>query len=179
MRVTRLGAADLPRIGQIDRSEPVDVEYGVRDGRLVERPVVMAEIPAWDPVGSGPHSVTAHVEWCRTVVDAGAILLVAVDGDDDETAGVAIVDPDFEPPLAWLAFLHVSRPHRRHGVASRLWEVAVEHARASGAARLYVSATPTGSAVGFYLHQGCELADPVHPVLYEHEPKDIHLVCAL
>jgi len=31
-------------------------------------------------------------------------------------------------------------------------------------------------AVGFYLSRGCRLADPVHPVLFGHEPDDIHLV---
>jgi hypothetical protein len=30
--------------------------------------------------------------------------------------------------------------------------------------------------VGFYLRQGCRLADPVHPALYADEPDDIHLV---
>lgn len=43
----------------------------------------------------------------------------------------------------------------------------------------YVSATPTGSAVGFYLGQGCRLADPGHSALFADEPEDIHLVYAL
>ena len=93
--------------------------------------------------------------------------------------GVAIVVPELEPELAWLAFLHVSRPHRRRGAATALWGAAVERARSAGATSLYVSATPTGSAVGFYLRQGCRLADPVHPRLYGDEPEDIHLCCRL
>jgi GNAT superfamily N-acetyltransferase len=177
MRVVPLGTDDLSRIGDIDRTEHVDVQLGVVDGRLVEQPVVMADIPAWDPVGSGPHSVAAHIEWCETVLASGAAFLGALDGD--QTAGLAIVDPSFEPELAWLAFLHVSRPHRRRGVASALWGAAVAIAREADAAAIYVSATPTGSALGFYLRQGCRLADPVHPDLYAHEPDDIHLVCAL
>jgi len=44
---------------------------------------------------------------------------------------------------------------------------------------MYVSATPTGSAVGFYLSRGCELADPPHAELFALEPEDIHLVCEL
>jgi hypothetical protein len=44
---------------------------------------------------------------------------------------------------------------------------------------MYVSATPTGSAVGFYLSRGCHLADPPHPALLASEPDDIHLVCPL
>ncbi len=54
----------------------------------------------------------------------------------------------------------------------------MSHARA-GATSLYVSATPTASAIGFYLGQGCGLADPVHPALYAAEPDDIHLVCSI
>ena len=50
---------------------------------------------------------------------------------------------------------------------------------AAGARSLYVSATPTGSAVGFSLGRGCRLADPVHPELFTDEPEDIHLVCPL
>src|SRR5207249_1049373 len=52
--------------------------------------------------------------------------------------------PRFDGLLAWLAFLHVSRPHRRRGVASALWNEAVDLALAAGAGSLYVSAVPTG-----------------------------------
>ena len=93
--------------------------------------------------------------------------------------GLATVHPTFEPGLAWLATLHVSRPHRRSGAASALWDAGVALAREAGARSLYVSATPTGSAVGFYLGRGCRLADPVHPGLFAREPEDIHLTCAL
>jgi hypothetical protein len=33
--------------------------------------------------------------------------------------------------------------------------------------------------VGFYLRQGCGLADPVHPALFAAEPEDVHLVLPL
>jgi ubiquinone/menaquinone biosynthesis C-methylase UbiE len=44
--VQRLSAGDLSLIAEVDRSEHIDVEYTVVDGRLEERPVSMAEIPA-------------------------------------------------------------------------------------------------------------------------------------
>ena len=44
---------------------------------------------------------------------------------------------------------------------------------------MYVSATPTDSAVGFYLSRGCELADPVHPALSAKEPDDVQLTYSL
>ncbi len=177
MRVRTLPADDVSLVGTIDRSERVDAHYAVIDGRLTEQPVPMSEIPPWDPAGSGPHSVRHEIEFCASVLVRGAALLGAF--DEADTAGLAVVDPQFEPGLAWLAFLHVSRPSRRRGAARALWNASVDVARAAGAASLYVSATPTGSAVGFYLGQGCRLADPVHPVLFAAEPDDIHLVCSI
>jgi GNAT superfamily N-acetyltransferase len=173
--VSELASDDVGLVALVDRSEHVDVEYEVVDGELTERPVTMADVPPWDAVGDGPHSVTAHVAFCRDCVANGAQLLGAFDGDG-ELLGLAVVDAGFEPALAWLAFLHVSRPHRRRGVASALWAAAEDAARTAGATAMYVSATPTGSAMGFYLRQGCRLADPVHPALYANEPDDIHLV---
>jgi predicted N-acetyltransferase YhbS len=177
MHVETLSIRELSLVAEIDRSEHIDVEYGVRAGRLVERPVTVVEAPRWDPTGVGPHSVAAEIDLCRRAMAAGGVLLGCF--DEQELLGLAVVDPTFEGPLAWLAFLHVSRPHRRRGAASALWDQAVSVARAAGAERLYVSATPTGSAVGFYLRQGCVLADPVHPTLYADEPDDVHLVLRL
>ena len=177
MEVRQLDAEDVRLMAEIDRSEHVEVEYTVVEGCLEERPVTIADIPPWDPVGTGPHTVAEKIEFCRSTLAGGGILLGAFDGD--HVLGLAIVDPSFEPPLAWLASLHVSRPHRRAGAASALWQRAVELSVAAGATSLYVSATPTGSAVGFYLSRGCVLADPVHPDLYADEPEDIHLVCSI
>jgi GNAT superfamily N-acetyltransferase len=176
-RVTRLVADDLSLIAAIDRSEHVDVEYAVVDGRLIERPVTVADVPKWDATGSGEFSVAAHIAFCTPLLADGAVLLGA--SVNEQPAGLAVVDPAFEPRMAWLAFLHVSRPHRRQGVAQALWDAAVDIGRAAGAGSIYVSATPTGSAVGFYLRQGCRLANPVHPTLFAHEPDDIHFVCPL
>src|SRR4051794_5899420 len=174
MNVRRLEPIDVALVARIDRSEHVEVQYRIDGGRLVEAPVVMADIPTWDPDGSGEHSVASHVAFCASVVADGAALLGAFD-DESELMGLATVHPRFEPGLAWLATLHVSRPHRRQGAASALWATGAVLAREAGARSLYVSATPTGSAIGFYLGRGCRLADPVHPELFAQEPDDIHL----
>jgi GNAT superfamily N-acetyltransferase len=175
--VRRLGLDDVGLIARIDRSEHIDVAYAVVDGRLVERPVPMADIPPWDPVGTGPHSVAAKVAFCAPLVAGGASLFGALEGD--RLLGLSVVDASFEPDLAWLAFLHVSREARRRGAASALWAAAVQEAAQAGAESIYVSAVSTGAAVGFYLSRGCRLADPVHPALYASEPVDIHLICPL
>lgn len=176
-QVRVLGIESLGLIAAIDRSEQVDVEYTVVNGQLLPRPVTMAQIPAWDATGTGPHSVAAEIQFCRPLVAAGAVLLGCF--CEDACAGLAVVDPTFAPRLAWLAFLYVSQPYRRRGVASALWRSAARLAAEGGSESLYVSAVPTGSAVGFYLSRGCQLADPVHPVLHAREPEDIHLLCPL
>ena len=154
------------------------MEHEVRDGRIVERPVSIADVPDWDRLGEGEHSLAHQLRTCAEYLTVGGILLAAIT-DEGETAGEAIVDPVFEPPMAWLAWLHVSRPHRRLGVAHALWTEATALVQAAGAETMYISATPTGSAVGFYLAHGGVLADPVHPVLFGHEPDDIHLVAPM
>jgi ribosomal protein S18 acetylase RimI-like enzyme len=175
--VQRLCADDLELIAMIDRSERVDLQYAVVDGVLTDRPIAMVEVPPWDPTGDGPFSVAHHLAFCRPLLARGAALFGVLDGA--QPAGLVVVEPDFEPGLARLAWLHVSRPYRRRGVAEALWATAAEAARVGGARSMYVSATPTGSAVGFYLSRGCRLAEPPHPDLLAEEPEDIHFVCPL
>lgn len=175
--IRRLQSRDLDLLARIDRSEAVAIEYEVRDGRISERPVSMEDVPNWTRTGTGPHSLAAQRAFCAELLDRGATFVGAF--ADRELLGVAVVDAHFEPTRAWLAYLHVSRPHRRRGAASALWSEAISLARSAGATSVYVSATPTGSAVGFYRSRGCVLADPAHPELHAMEPDDIHLVCAI
>ena len=174
IEIRELGAAGIELIREIDRSEHIDLHYTVEGGRLRSEPVEF-EVPGWDPEGHGEHSSARRITEFRPVVDSGATLLGAF--IDDLPAGIAIVDPTFEGRTAWFAFLHVSRAYRRRGVASALWAAGAEIAAAANATSIYVSATPSGSAVGFYTSRGCRLAAPPHPALFAKEPEDIHLIC--
>lgn len=174
--IRRLGSDEIGLIGEIDRSEYMDIEYRVEEGMLVGRPVDL-DIPTWNRDGAGEFSVAGIIEFCRPIVDRGAAFLGAFDGE--EIMGLAVIDGSFEPKLAWFAFLHVSRRHRRRGVANALWEEAERVALEAGAEVMYVSAVPSGSAVGFYLSRACELAKKPHPDLFAREPEDIHLVCPI
>lgn len=177
MEIRSLGTDDLAAaIGAVDRSEEVSIGYSVVDGALVARPVDWV-VPPWSPTGAGEHSVGGHVEGLRPVLARGGVLLGA--GHGGVLCGVAVVEPSFEPGLAWLAFLHVSRTHRRRGAGTALWDGAVRRAREAGAREVYVSATPTGSAVGFYLSRGCRLAAVPHRRLFAEEPEDVHLILCL
>jgi GNAT superfamily N-acetyltransferase len=173
MEIRHLPVEDLTLVGEIDRSEQVDVTYAVEDGALISRPVDW-DVPTWDAVGSGDHSVHRRIDEWGPILTRGGVLLGAF--DIGAFAGLAIVEPRFEEAMAWLAVLHVSRRYRRMGAATALWTEAERLALAADAATMYVSATPSGSAVGFYLSRGCVLATPPHPALFAMEPEDIHLI---
>ncbi len=173
-----LAPDDVGLLREIDRSEQLEVEYTVEGGRLVSSDTDM-HVPPWDPFGSGDHSVNGLIAFCSQHLDRGAQLLGAF--DDDAIVGMAIIEPSLRPGLGWLTLLHVSDGRRRGGVGHALWRTATSVARNAGANAIYVSATPTGSAVQFYLKQGCHLAGPDEIVseLFELEPDDVHLICAL
>ena len=83
------------------------------------------------------------------------------------------------PGVDQLEALFVDRAHRRHGIAAALVARIEVEARAGGARRLYVSATPSESAVGLYSSRGFgPTADPI-PELLALEPEDVHMTLEL
>jgi hypothetical protein len=56
----------------------------------------------------------------------------------------------------------------------RVWDI-----DRKGAAWVYISATPAENTIDFYLRRGCVLAEELDSELFELEPKDIHLECAV
>jgi ribosomal protein S18 acetylase RimI-like enzyme len=110
----------------------------------------------------------------------GGVFLGAFDGD--VLAGVGVLGGRFlglSRNQLEVAFLHVSRAYRRRGIARRLMDELADRARRRGAEELYISATESESAVGFYLSYGCRLAERVDPELYRLEPDDIHFTLNL
>ena len=176
LEIRRLPASELARIGEIDRREHITRLYRYRRGVLEER-AVDEHVPRWSPHGRGPHSVQAKIDASKPALDRGGTLLGAFEGAT--LAGVAIYRPRLAESMGQLALLHVSRSARRRGVASRLTGEVARLARADGAHRLYVSATPSGSAVGFYLRQGFAPTDAPDPELFALEPEDIHMILEL
>ena len=73
-----------------------------------------------------------------------------------------------------LKFLHVSRDCRKQGLGTQLFSRAIENARALGAKKLYISATPPENAIDYYLRFGGVPATEIDPELYALEPHDIH-----
>ena len=78
-----------------------------------------------------------------------------------------------------LKFLHISRTYRNRGWGQQLFDWAKSEAHQRGAKSLYISATPSEHTIGFYLRLGCRVTQEPDAELFELEPEDIHLECAL
>lgn len=165
-----LADAELARAAEIDVSEAGDRLYrGDRGGLDTYR-----EDWRREPWSTDEWAATLALWRERLRPD---LMLGAFDGQG--LVGLASLRWRLRQDTAQLTTLHVSRQARRGGVASRLCQEIVRLARADGAHWLYVSATPSDSAVGFYLRQGFRPTDRIDAGLYALEPEDIHMLMPL
>jgi GNAT superfamily N-acetyltransferase len=168
----RLDAADLARIGEIDRTERIETLY-VQRGTRLEPQIGDWSAPPWYSDGEGEHSVAAQRRECERLLAAGAVALGAFTGD--RLVGIGLVVPHIRPCLAQLAYLHVSHGYRGWGIGGRLSDELERVARDAGDTEMVVSATPSANTVRFYLARGFEpMAEPL-PELYDLEPEDVHM----
>jgi ribosomal protein S18 acetylase RimI-like enzyme len=174
--IEEMKPSEISRIGEIDRSEHITRDYAYRDGHL-ESQAIDCRVPRWSTDETSAHSVQSMVKQFAPILAAGGVLLGALDGG--RLVGLAILRYELTETSAQLAALYVSSGYRRRGIARRLTAEVIRRARAAGAAELYVSATPSESAVGFYRSQGFGLAESVHPELFALEPEDIHMTLRL
>ena len=173
--VRRMRPDEVGKIRGIDRAEVIRIGYRQQGTELIEMSV------RWDDEGwregEGEHSYGQMIRGARALLDLGGTAFGAFDGD--RLIGIAIYRPRLTETVGQFGLLHVSDGYRRRGIASRLFQKVLALARADGATHLYVSATPSGSAVGFYLSAGfTPTADP-DPQLLREEPDDIHMIVRL
>ncbi len=175
MEIKPLTQSEIDRIREIDRTEHVTVNYSVADGQIVSQPVDI-HVPRWFDDDS-PHGVARKIKEWSPILKDGGLMFGAF--DEDILAGIIILRPKLAETMAQLAVLHISQKYRRQGIGEALTAHIIEKAKTFGATHLYVSAAPTQSAVNFYLKQGFQLTEKVHPELYALEPEDIHMIMAL
>jgi predicted N-acetyltransferase YhbS len=165
-----LGRDDIPLVWTIDRSEIIEQMYALRDGALRLAPEFY-DVRGW-PDGEAEHYTPLLVDclarggWALGLFDGAR--LVAATIVDSERLGA-------HGDMLQLKFLHVSHDWRGHGLGVRLYRAAQAQARRMGAARLYVSATPSRHTIDFYLRLGCVVSATPDPALFALEPEDIHL----
>lgn len=117
---------------------------------------------------SAPETDRFISEWTAVLKQGGAAI-GAYDGP--VLAGFAVLRRRLTPDTDQLYGLFVSRAYRRRGVARTLTAEVVRLSRAGGARWLYVSATPSVSAVGFYTSQGFVPTQDTHPSCSSGSPK--------
>ncbi len=164
---------EVTRMSEINRRERVVVGYEMEDGELRVMDVDW-DVPNWFAGGEGEHSVATKITFCQDHLRRGGRMIGAF--AEGKLVGLGLVTPNIRPGMDQLAYLHVSDGFRRMGIAARLTHEMVELARQGGAEEMYVTSTPSGSAVGFYRSQGFEPVDDPLPELYELEPDDIHML---
>ena len=167
-----LVASDLERIGEIDRSERIELLFVQRGTRLDPRAGAF-DSPPWLSQGDGEHSVAHQRAECERHLAAGGIARGAFAGE--RLVGIGLVTPHVRPRIAQLAFLHVSNGYRGRGIGAGLMTELERLARDLGDTEMVVSATPSANTVRFYLGRGFEpMAEPL-PELYAREPEDVHM----
>jgi len=170
-----LRSDEIEKIRDLDRSETVRVGCRQEDSTLIAMDF------NWDDEGwvdgEGEHSYGQMIRFAQKHVANGATAIGAFDAD--RLVGISIYRPHLTDTMGQLALLHVSNGYRRQGIASRLFDEVLTLARADGTDCLYVSATPTGSAVGFYRSKGFQPTATPDSQLLEAEPEDIHMILRL
>ena len=174
IEIRRLKKSEIHKIAEIDRSEHVTLGYAYKDGKL-EPEKVNWRVPRWPREGSW--GVEARIERLTRILEEGGVMLGAFDGD--LLVGIAGLRYNLTETMAQLTTMFVSKDYRRQGIAARLAAEIFQLAREGGAKELYVSATPSESAVGFYQSHGFRLAEKVNKELYALEPEDIHMIKTL
>lgn len=168
VRIKHMSPEELSRVEEIDVSESGHLLYHYREGKLE------TQRQEWHRGYRNAAIWQNYIERWKAVLERGGVALGAFDGT--RLVGMAVLEDHLTERMAHLVALFVSKDFRRQGIAARLTQEVMQLAKAQGAAQLYVSATPSESAIGFYLSQGFALAKQVHKELYALEPEDIHLL---
>lgn len=170
LKIQQLTEHELTQVHEIDVSERGNVIYRYTDGVLQTTTEQWAR-PQWTP-----EAWQQHLQ--RWIADLHPDLFLGA-FVDEQLAGLASLRYRLTATMAELTTLHVSRTHRRQGVATALLQEVIQLVQEDGAQALYVSATESASAVNFYMRQGFQPTDEPHPVLFALEPHDIHMVMDL
>ncbi len=174
--VRDLARDELSRVGEIDRTERIEVLFEQHGTELVARGETW-NASAWDPDGEGEHSVEARRQALARYIDAGGFARGAF--SDGRLVGIGVIVPHIRPGISQLAFLHVSQGFRSAGIGSRLSVDLELIACRTGDTQIVVTATPSENTVRFYLGRGYwPMLQPLAE-LYELEPDDIHLAKAI
>lgn len=109
-------------------------------------------------------------------VDGGGLAYGAIAGG--KTVGFALLDGVLfgsSNQYMDLAEFYVSDGFRNRGIGRRLFGLACEGAKKSGATKLYISAHSAKDSIAAYVSYGCVSAEEINVGLAEKEPCDLQL----
>ncbi len=164
----KLVKEDLEKIGDIDRSEPIDESYILENGEL-KISENKKEVPNWDE--EKRNEVKNRIE---NALNEGGIAYGAY--EEDKLVGLASLSKKvISGDRVQLLTFHVDRKHRGMGIGGKLFDLIVSEAKTLGVRGVYVSASSKKNSVDFYLHKGCILTKDIDEELLQEEPMDIHM----
>ena len=167
MIIRAMALEELERIPEIDITEDGTIVYYFKNG-VLEASTEEWHRPQWTPED------WREGTWTHFLSENGIKIWGCLEGE--RLAGFVVYRPCLTESMAQLLALFVSRDQRRKGIASQLCQLLYQAAIRDSHDTLYVSATPSKSAVGFYLSEGFKPTEDVHPELYALEPEDIHMI---
>ena len=168
MNICILQRDEISIIWQIDRREIIENIYVLENGKLVLQPDYY-NMQGWPP-GEAEHYTPILLD----CYDRGGMFWGVF--ENDQLVGAAILENKFigsQRDTLQLKFLHVSRDSRNCGLGSTLFKMAVEEAKARGAKKIYISATPSEHTINYYSRLGCVPTTEIDDELFALEPEDI------
>jgi len=170
MEIRAVKRKEIDDIRNIDRSEIINQFYYYKNGKLVLKKKYY-NISGWDP-----KDIDININNLYDLYDRGGFFLGLF--QEKRIVGVIALECKFigtNNDQLQVVFLHIDKNYREKGYGKILMNQTKERAKALGARKLYISATPSKNTVDFYMHLGCELASEINADLYQLEPDDIHL----
>mgnify|MGYP002725863380 CR=1 FL=1 len=165
---------EIIKIWAIDRGEVIENTYSIQNGKLILKPDYY-DMKGW-PSGESEHYTPILID----CFNRGGTFLGAF--QNGKLIGIMVLDNKFigtQKDSVQLKFLYIDKIYRKQGLGVMLFNKAVVRVQEMNAAKIYISATPSENTVNFYLNRGCVLAKELDRVLFELEPKDIHLEYAI
>ncbi len=159
MNISSADSSEIARIGEIDRTETVEVTYRCElapDGNSVvmlqEQHHPPEKVPDWDEEG-----VRRRAAWWKREIDNGGAFFIAENANGKLT-GFAVLGPKKVGNCAEMVALFVDKEHRAKGLGGKLVELLEDEARERGCQSIYVQSNETAGSVGFYQSAGYRIA---------------------
>lgn len=165
-----LKAEEFVKLQEIDRTERIAEMYVLKNNQLFLKA---------EPCLAGtfePDELEKMIAKQRVLLANGGKVIGAF--DRGRLVGITSVEHTRRgknSDYCKMDILYTSSAFRGKGIGQRLVQECKRAAIHFGAAKLYISATPTKATVDFYLNLGATLVKELDFKLFELEPLDIHL----